>query len=167
MRHQRKGSFNADRGRLTPRPLRRPGRRKDGTRAGRALRRGTPGAGGRTHELYLRRQARLAAEAKERDSTEGETCTKYRERLDVYRKELGRRGGRDDANTWKVWLAPHIGHLPVARVSRDDVEKVRDALDEAIALHRRTEGKEGIGAKRAANVWSVLTTTFKAASTAT
>jgi integrase len=43
---------------------------------------------------------------------------------------------------------------------------LRDALDEAIALHKRTGGKAGIGAKRARNVWTVVTTTFKAATTA-
>jgi hypothetical protein len=53
--------------------------------------------------------------------------------------------------------------LPIAKVTRDEIEAVRDALDEAITKHTRTEGKEGIGTKRAQNVWSVVTTTFKAA----
>jgi integrase len=97
------------------------------------------------------------------EAVEGETCSAYRTRLDAHRKELGRRGGRDDASTWRVWLADRIGHLPIAKVTRDNIEAVRDALDEAITLHARTEGREGIGAKRAANVWSVLTTTFRAA----
>lgn len=116
-----------------------------------------------TGELLAKKRAREAAKAAERDPRHGETCTLYRERLDKYRKELGRRGGKDDANTWKVWLADRIGALPVAKVTRDDIERVRDALDEAIALHKRTEGKEGIGPKRARNVWTVVTTTFKAA----
>jgi hypothetical protein len=32
--------------------------------------------------------------------------------------------------------------LPIAKVTREDVEAVRDALDEAIALRKRTNGKE-------------------------
>ena len=106
-------------------------------------------------DLLAAKKKRKAEAAKRRDPSRGETCTKYRERLDSHRKALGRRGGRDDASTWKVWLADRIGHLPIAKVTRDDVEVVRDALDEAIALHKRTEGKEGSpGPKRAANVWS-------------
>ncbi len=57
----------------------------------------------------------------------------------------------------------HLGHLPIAKVTRENVEAVRDALDDAIALHKRTEGKDGVSPKRALNVWSVVTTTFKAA----
>ena len=117
-------------------------------------------------ELLAKKGERLAQEAAQRDPLHGETSTMYRERLDKYRKELGRRGGKDDANTWKVWLADSLGSLPIAKVTREDVERVRDVLDEAITLHRRTEGKEGIGAKRARNVWTVVTTTFKAACTA-
>jgi len=119
-----------------------------------------------THELLDAKKKRAADEAKQHDPRHGETCTTYRGRLDVHRKELGRRGGKDDANTWKVWLADSLGSLPIAKVTREDVERVRDGLDEAISLHRKTEGKEGIGPKRARNVWTVVTTTFKAACTA-
>jgi hypothetical protein len=108
------------------------------------------------------KRARQAEEVKRRDPRRGETCTKYFERLNLHRKELGRRGWNDDAGTWRVWLEERLGSLLVTEVTRDDIEAVRDALDEAIALHKRTEGKEGIGAKRASNVWTVLTTTFKA-----
>ena len=102
-------------------------------------------------------------EAQQRDPLHGETCTMYRDRLNAYRKELGRRGRRDDESAWKVWIEKRIGHLPIAEVSRADVEGVRDALDEAISLHTSTEGREGIGGKRARNVWTVVTTTFRAA----
>lgn len=87
----------------------------------------------------------------------------YRERLDAYRAELGRRGGKDDVGAWKKWIAPHIGHLPIGSITRDDVERVRDALDQAILLHSRSNSAEGISAKRARNVWVVVTTTFRAA----
>jgi integrase len=117
-----------------------------------------------THAVFEAKQdrAREAAQARG-EAVEGETCSAYRKRLDAHRKELGRRCGGDDASTWRVWLADRIGHLPVAKVTRDDVERVRDDLDEAIARHKRTDGKDGVSAKRAANIWSVVTTTFKAA----
>jgi integrase len=117
-----------------------------------------------SHTVFKARQDRQREEAQERgEAVEGETCSAYRKRLDAHRKELGRRGGRDDASTWRVWLADRIGNLPIAKVTRDEIEAVRDALDEVITRHARTNGKEGIGPKRAANVWSVLTTTFRAA----
>jgi hypothetical protein len=117
-----------------------------------------------THEVFKAKTDRLRDKAQARgEAVEGETCSAYRKRLDAHRKELGRRGGRHDASTWRVGLADRIGHLPIAKVTRDDVEAVRDALDEAIIRHRRTAGKEGTSAKNARNVWSVVTTTFKAA----
>jgi len=97
------------------------------------------------------------------DLSLGETCSAYRIRLEVHRKELGRRGGKMDASTWNKWIAPKLGPLPVASVTRDDVERVRDMLDEQITIYTRTEAKEGIGSKRARNIWTVVTTTFKAA----
>jgi len=92
-----------------------------------------------------------------------ETCTAYRVRLDAHRKELGRRGGDLERSTWSKWIAPTLGALAIAKVSSDDIERVRDMLDAKITLHTRTEGKEGIGWARARNVWTVVTSTFKAA----
>jgi hypothetical protein len=110
--------------------------------------------------VYRAQQERRRATG--REPLEGETCSAYPKRLDAHRKELGRRNGRHDASAWRVWIADRIGHLPITTVSRDDVEAIRDMLDEAIAKHKRTAGKEGVSAKRAANIWSVVTTTFKA-----
>jgi integrase len=118
--------------------------------------------GGEQGPLLVAKRAREAEAAKRSDPRRGETCTKYFDRLNIHRKELGRRGWNDDAGTWRVWLEERLGSLLVTEVTRDDIEAVRDALDEAITLHKRTEGKKGIGAKRASNVWTVLTTTFKA-----
>ena len=116
-------------------------------------------------EILKAKQAREREKAVAEGATAGagETCSQYRVRLDAYRKELGRRSGKDDRSTWRGWIEPCLGDLPIAKVTKDDVEKVRDALDEAITLHRRTEGDEGISAKRARNVWVVVTTTFRAA----
>jgi hypothetical protein len=110
-----------------------------------------------TGELLAKKRERLANEAAERDPLHGETCTMYRERLDKYRKELGRRGGKDDVSTWMVWLADAagreelprpVGHRAVAlpalavRVGRGDRAGRHDgrATDKALAVartHRR------------------------------
>ena len=53
----------------------------------------------------------------------------------------------------------------MARVTADDVENVRDALD--VAIREREQGGRARGrlaGKTAANVWSVLTSGFRAAS---
>lgn len=119
-----------------------------------------------TGELLAEKRRREHLEASQRDTSDGETSTLYRERLEIHRAALGRRGSADDLGTWRKWIQPHIGHIPITKVTRDEVERVRDALDEAIALHGRTGGEKGIGAKRARNAWTTLTTTFAAACTA-
>jgi len=116
-----------------------------------------------TGELLAKKRARLAERAAQRDPLRGETCTAYRDRLNDHRAELGKGGRKDDESTWRVWIAPLLGALPIAKVTREDVEKLRDTLDAAIAKHRATDGAEGVSPKRALNVWSVVTTTFKAA----
>jgi integrase len=116
----------------------------------------------KTGELLVQKRQRMAASK----SSEAESCSAYRERLNAYRLELGRRTLRHERSAWRKWIQPRIGHLPIAKTTRDDVEGIRDALDEQIALHRRTGGNEGISGKRARNIWTVMTTTFKAAMSA-
>lgn len=115
-----------------------------------------------TGELYAKKLARIAARSKPVDPTAGETCTKYRERLDEHRRELGIGSAKDDASAWRAWIGPTLGDRPIATVTREEIETFRDLLDGEIAKHTRTEGREGLSPKRALNVWSVLTTTFKA-----
>ncbi len=112
-------------------------------------------------ELLKKKQERIAAKARATDTSGPETLTKYRERLNAHRAELGKSSG--DASAWKVWIVPHLGALPMATLTREDIERFRDLLDAQIATHKRTEGAEGISAKRALNVWSELTTTFESA----
>jgi integrase len=119
-----------------------------------------------TGELLEKKRARLAAAAAQRDPQHGETCTAYRERLNAHRVEIGTvgKGGRaDDESTWNAWIAKPLGALPIAKVTREDVEKFRDTLDGEIAKHRASAGREGLSPRRAINIWTVVTTTFKAA----
>jgi len=71
-------------------------------------------------------------------------------------KECGEGHRRVSASSWKTWIAPVIGAKPVATLTRDDLEDVRDALDLAIS-----EGR--MRCATAANVWSTLTSAMRAA----
>jgi integrase len=75
------------------------------------------------------------------------------------------RRSRDLESAWSVWIAPEIGRKPIAGLSRDDVENVRDALDSAVADRRKEGGRAGLSGARARNVWSVLTSMMKEACT--
>lgn len=71
-------------------------------------------------------------------------------------KECGEGHRRVSASSWKTWIAPVIGEKPVATLTRDDLEDVRDALDRAIDEGRTRPAT-------AANVWSTLTSAMRAA----
>lgn len=111
-------------------------------------------------ELYAKKLARLAA-THVTTSTGEETLTAYRQRLNGHREELGK--GSGDLSAWKAWIGPHLGPLAMARITREDLESLRDELDAEIATRKRTAGREGLSSKRALNIWSEVTTTFKAA----
>lgn len=118
-------------------------------------------------ELLEKKKARR--EEKLRKASGPETCSTYRQRLDEHRVTAGiaSQGTRaDNESSWRAWVAPILGDLPMAAVTRDDVERLRDRLDEQIMRHKQTNRAEGISSKRALGVWSVVTTTFKAATSA-
>jgi integrase len=115
-------------------------------------------------ELLAKKRERVAARAKANDPTRLETCTKYRERLNAYRTEIGKSIG--DPSAWRVWINKHIGSLPIATVRREEIERFRDLLDLEIAKYQKSDGAEGVSPKRAMNVWTEVTTTFAEATEA-
>ena len=64
-----------------------------------------------------------------------------------------------------MWISPKLGAKPIAGITRDDVEDVRDALDAAVARRKKDGGRAGLSGARARNVWSVLTSIMKEACT--
>lgn len=103
---------------------------------------------------------------RKKDSTPpaGETCDQFYERYHDYQVELGRSDVVTKRSRWKKWLSPRIGSKPMISVTRDDVENIRDDLDAAILAwlkHGRAEDR--VSGKTSMNVWSCLTSTFKAA----
>lgn len=91
---------------------------------------------------------------------QGETADTWHERFlsSTIRAHL-KRANSDSAAHWKNWISKDIGHLSMASLTRDDIERVRDRLDGAIRA-------KTLMAKSAGNIWSTLTTALKAAQNA-
>ena len=116
-----------------------------------------------TGELLAKKQAG-AAEARKTHDAHGETCDAWFERFHAYQVELGHSDVATKRSRWFKWISPRIGRKALATVTRDDIEDIRDAIDASI-LAWQTEGKGGdrIGGKTGMNVWSSLTSSFRAA----
>lgn len=101
--------------------------------------------------LNERRAERRAAQK----TTVGESASEWHARFTLTRTHGEALG---DAQRWAKWIDPVLGSKPIADVQREDVEGVRDVLDEAI-------GDGRLAAKTAATVWSILCTAMRHATT--
>ncbi len=115
--------------------------------------------------LADKRNAARELAAKTRAPHDGETCDAWHARFLTARR-IHPQG--PPWYRWKKWIAPLIGEIPIAAVTRADVERVRDALDRAIrdfVVNGPAKGPRArrIRGKTALNIWSILTTAFKAA----
>ncbi len=114
-----------------------------------------------THHFFLekkRQAARVLAE-KRGVACPGETADAWHARFLKTRAE----GPRTDSGyRWRKWVHPYIGDKAIARVTKEDIEAIRDVLDAAIAAHIKDgRGPGRINAKTALNIWATLTTAFK------
>jgi integrase len=117
-------------------------------------------------KLLAEKRAREAVVRAKHDETHGETCEKYFGRFLVHRGAIGKvRRVRDLKGAWDTWISPKLGPKPIASITREDVEDVRDALDEEVARRKIEGGTAGLSGARARNVWSVLTSMMKEACT--
>lgn len=99
----------------------------------------------------------------EKKKTAGESCDEYFARLSEVRESEGIVSVRKERYDWGKWVSPRIGTRPVAEVTRDEIEDVRNALDVQVKA-RLSDGLEaGISGSTAMNIWSTLRTTFKEA----
>lgn len=123
-----------------------------------------------THTIYNAKVAALAKREARTAGAAGETCDAWFDRYNAYAVELGHTDASKKRDRWRKWISPLLGPKPIALVTRNDIEDVRDALDRAIAEWKRV-GKSGgtkgraISGKTAMNIWSCLTSSFKAATT--
>lgn len=109
----------------------------------------------RTGEMLAAKVAREAQKAAESDPRHGETWAKWFDRyLPAKECSEGYRAG--SSRVEGKWIRPIIGAKPIAKLTRDDIEDVRDRLDRAI------DSKE-IRPATAANTWGIFTGALKAA----
>jgi hypothetical protein len=66
----------------------------------------------------------------------GETCDAWYERYHAYQLQLVRSAAHDARYRWKKWISPRLGPRPIASVTCDEVEDVRDHLDAQISEPR-------------------------------
>lgn len=116
-------------------------------------------------ELLAAKQARARERARvERVACKGETSDAWAERYFDFQRESGLTDVRTKRSRWMKWISPRIGPKPIEAVTRDDIEDIRDALDAAVrAWEREGRAEDRIGGKAVMNVWSCLTSAFKAA----
>lgn len=121
-----------------------------------------------TRAIFNAKTAAIAKRERTLAGAAGETSSSWFDRYATYQKEQGHTDVSAKRARWNKWIAPIIGDKPIALVTRDDVEDIRDALDRAIDAWKaagRSAGKKGhaISGKTSMNAWSCLTSSFKAA----
>jgi integrase len=90
-----------------------------------------------------------------------ETCNAWHLRYLAHCTTKGLSTVGDKSGRWRKWIAPRIGEKAMATVTREDVEDVRDALDDLILEYaRKGPGRSRISAKTAQNAWNELTVSF-------
>ena len=130
-----------------------------------------------THAHY---NAKISATTKRQATTPGapgETCDAFFGRCNAYAKEQGQTNTDKRASTWGKWASDvmvrggtvRFGDLPIAAVTRNDIEDLRDGLDAAVDAWKASGGRNGgkrgraISGKTAMNGWTVITSSFKEA----
>jgi integrase len=94
-----------------------------------------------------------------------ETCDAWYARYDAHRRQLGRQA---TIGLFRKWVSPWIGAMRIADVRVEDVERIRDALDQAVDAWWRAGGERGRGrlsGRTAMSVWWCLCGAFRAART--
>jgi integrase len=116
-----------------------------------------------THHGALHRKEEAARVAAEKLAAVGvgDTADAYWIRLAKQRRAEGKRDVHHEMHLWTKWLSPRIGKRPIASITRDEIESIRDALDTEV--RKRIAGGLGVGmsGKSAINIWSVLRIMFK------
>lgn len=84
----------------------------------------------------------------------GETADAWMERWTEDRRARGLTIAEQTAGRWRKWIRPIFGHRPMADVTREEVERVVDKLDQA------TRAKT-IRTKTALNIWAIVKAAFR------
>jgi integrase len=89
----------------------------------------------------------------------GEIVDEWFERWIAARIAKGLSSTSNDRGRYKKWIAPVIGHKPIAEVTRRDLEAIVQRLDAAVATSTRAETFD-FRWKTATNVWGCCTKMF-------
>jgi integrase len=95
-----------------------------------------------------------------------ETCDDWYGRYIQLCEGLGQTTTTNRTYVWKRWISPRIGPRAMGSITRDDVENIRDALDEAVRAyvqHGKGKGAGRLSHKSAQNVWGCVTAAFAGA----
>jgi len=84
----------------------------------------------------------------------GETVAEYAERWLEFREKRGVMSIKTDRARVPLYVVPVIGHLPMADVSRSDVQQLVVSLDSRV-------DRDEIGWKTAANIWTLVRRMFR------
>jgi integrase len=114
--------------------------------------------GGENGPLLVAKREREAENARKADLLHGETWDRWFKRY-LAVKECGESYRRISGSVGSKWISSVIGSKPMASLTRDDVEDVRDNLDRAL------DSKE-IRHATARNAWATFTGALKAACSA-
>lgn len=92
----------------------------------------------------------------------GQTCDDWHEDYLRACQAAGLATVKDKRGRWSKWISPHIGDKAPKQLTRDDVENVRDAIDDAIrAFHEKGRGRTHLAPKSGGNVWGELTVSLR------
>ena len=117
-----------------------------------------------TGAMLAERTGKATAQRAKHDAVHGETAEQYFKRFTAQRSAIGKvKRIRDLESAWNTWLSDEIGRRPIAGLTREHVEDVRDLLDAQVAKRKAEGGVAGLSGARARNVWSVLTSMMKEA----
>ena len=117
-----------------------------------------------TGVILKAKQAKAARVERSTAGAAGETCDHFFERYHLYARELGQTDAKKKRSRWMKWISPAIGSRSMTSIGPNDIEDIRDALDAAIARHAREGAGAGrISGKTSGNIWTALTSAFKAA----
>lgn len=108
----------------------------------------------RSHALYIESLTRKGQPRPDEPAREGTSDAWWA--IYIETKVCGEGHRRIERGAWKKWISPVLGHLVMATLRPEDIERVRDKLDAAIDAGEITSGT-------AENVWSTLTTAMTAA----
>jgi integrase len=107
----------------------------------------------RLKDIVWSANGRLARFVPQVEEEAGETMDKWFQRWYENRKARGIVSAKEDDGRWRRWLHQHLGHRPIKAVTKLELEKVVEDLDNRVRAGE-------LSWKTAKHVWGVVTKMF-------